>query len=366
MSTFNLPDLGEGLHEAEIVQWHVAPGDRVEAGQTLVSVETDKAVVDIPAPHAGRIAGIHGEPGGQVAVGEALVEFDDGGREEAAALVGRLPAGGAAPRGGRVESAQPAPARVKATPAVRARAHSLGIDLGTVDATGRDGQVTMADLEGMASAAGGAATTPLCGPRRTMAQNMAKARAEVVPATVTDDALVPSWTAETDVTILLVKAIAAAAMSVPALNAWFDAEALAITRHDHVHVGVAVDTPDGLFVPVLRDADTRSVVELRTELDRLKGEIERRAISRDDLLGPTVTLSNFGLLGGRYAALSLLPPQVAILGAGTAAERVVAKDGQPLVCRTQPLSLTFDHRAVTGAEAARFLAAVRANLEDSK
>jgi pyruvate dehydrogenase E2 component (dihydrolipoamide acetyltransferase) len=153
---------------------------------------------------------------------------------------------------------------------------------------------------------------------------------------------------------------------VPALNVWFDGQERTVTQHNHVHVGVAVDTPDGLFVPVLRDADTSSVTDLRHDLDRFKSELVARTISHDDLRGPTITLSNFGTLGGRYAALALLPPQVAILGAGAVADRVVAKDGTPVVCRTQPLSLTFDHRAVTGGEAARFLAAIKEYLEDSR
>lgn len=366
MSVFNLPDLGEGLHDAEIVEWHVAAGDRVEAGQTLVSVETDKAVVDIPSPHAGKILQIQGEPGVHVAVGAPLVEFDDGVRTDSAALVGRLPIENREPQKAETRHARPAPARIKATPAVRARARSLGIDLSAVTATGRDGQVTAADLERLVPEEAGSVTAPLHGPRRAMALNMARAHSEVSPATVTDDAVVPHWTDETDVTILLVKAVATAAGIVPALNVWFDGEALAITQHHHVHVGVAVDTADGLFVPVLRDADTRSVTELRHDLDRFKGQITARTISHDDLRGPTITLSNFGILGGRYAALALLPPQVAILGAGTVADRVVAKDGKPVVCRTQPLSLTFDHRAITGGEAARFLVAVREYLEESR
>lgn len=366
MTVFNLPDLGEGLHDAEIVQWNVAPGDRVEAGQTLVSVETDKAVVDVPSPRAGKIAQIHGEPGHHIEVGAPLVDFDDNGRDDAAALVGKLPADDKVSRPAPATPAGPAPTRTRATPAVRARARSLGIDISEVAPTGREGQVTMADLARLTGDESASLATPLRGPRRAMALNMARAHAEVSPATVTDDAVVPHWTADTDVTILLVEAIARAAGIFPAMNVWFDGEALTVTRHDHVHVGIAVDSPDGLFVPVLRDADTKTPVELRRELDRFKSEIGARTISHDDLRGPTITLSNFGLLGGRYAALALLPPQVAILGAGRVADRVVARDGKPVVCPTQPLSLTFDHRAVTGGEAARFLSAIKEELEENK
>jgi len=364
MTVFNLPDLGEGLHDAEIVQWNVAPGDRVEAGQTLLSVETDKAVVDIPSPHAGKIAQIHGEPGLHIEVGAPLVDFDDdNGREDSAALVGKLPTDDMVRR---PAPAGPAPTRSRATPAVRARARSLGIDISEVTPTGREGQVTMADLARLSGAESASLATPLRGPRRAMALNMARAHTEVSSATVIDEAVVPHWSTETDVTILLVKAIVRAAGIVPAMNVWFDGEALTVTRHDHVHVGIAVDSPDGLFVPVLRDADTKTPADLRRDLDRFKSEIGARTISHGDLLGPTITLSNFGLLGGRYAALALLPPQVTILGAGRVADRVVARDWKPVVCLTQPLSLTFDHRAVTGGEAARFLSAIIEDLEEMK
>lgn len=366
MSNFNLPDLGEGLHDAEIVEWHVAPGDQVEAGQTLVSVETDKAVVDIPSPHAGRIAQIHGEPGHHVEVGAPLVAFDDGGRDQSAALVGTLPVNDTVVQTADTKRSEPEQTRIKATPAVRAKARSLGIDLSAVIATGRDGQVTAADLDRIATESGAFVSAPLRGPRRAMALNMARAQSEVSSATVTDDATVSHWTEETDITVLLVKAVATAAGIVPALNVWFDGQALTVTQHNHVHVGVAVDTPDGLFVPVLRDAETSSVTDLRHDLDRFKDQIAARTILHEDLRGPTITISNFGTLGGRYAALALLPPQVAILGAGAVADRVIAQDGKPAVCRTQPLSLTFDHRAVTGGEAARFLAAIRKYLEDSR
>lgn len=366
MSIFNLPDLGEGLHDAEIVEWHVAPGDQVEAGQTLVSVETDKAVVDIPSPHTGRITQIHGEPGCQIEVGAPLVEYGNGGRDESAALVGTLPVNDTVTQTAGKPRSEPEPTRIKATPAVRAKARSLGIDLSAATATGRDGQVTEADLDRIPTEDGAIVSIPLRGPRRAMALNMARAHSEVSPATVTDDAIVPHWTAETDINILLVKAVATAAGIVPALNAWFDGQALTVTQHDHAHVGVAVDTPDGLFVPVLNDADSRSVSELRHDLDRFKDEIATRTISHDNLRGSTITVSNFGAIGGRYAALALVPPQVAILGAGRVADRVVAKGGKPVVCRTQPLSLTFDHRAITGGEAARFLAAIKEYLEDNR
>jgi pyruvate dehydrogenase E2 component (dihydrolipoamide acetyltransferase) len=363
MSAFNLPDLGEGLQEAEIVEWHVAPGDTVEAGQTLVSVETDKAVVDIPSPHAGRIGQIHGSVGSQMKVGSPLVEFDSGTREDDGALVGRLPREESEFHTTMSAPSTELPRRVKATPQVRARARDLGIDLANVKATGSNGQVTNADLVGYSQRSEGMTAQPLRGARRAMARNMAQAHAEVAAATVTGEAVVPHWSSETDVTILLVKAAGAAAHIEPALNAWFDAAAMSRTVHDHADVGVAVDTPDGLYAPVLRGVQKRNAAALRDDLERVKSAIAEHTIRPEDLRDPTITVSNFGTIGGHHAALILMPPQVAILGAGAIAERVVPIDGQPAVRQTVPLSLTFDHRVVTGGEAARFLMAVIDELE---
>ena len=345
MSTFNLPDLGEGLAEAEIVAWHVGEGDRVVADQPLVSVETDRAVVEVPAPRGGRIAHLHGAPGDIVPVGGPLVEFADGeeaGEADAGTVVGEIPA-----------PAPPAP-KGRAMPAVRALAARLGVDLARMPPTGAGGTITRADVE---------AAAPLRGPRRAMAQAMARAGAEVVPATVTDEAVVEGWAAGADVMARLIRAVVAACGAEPALNAGFDGAALARRMSERVDLGLAMDTPDGLFVPVLRDAGARDEADLRREVERLREAVAERRIGREELRGATITLSNFGALGGRHASLVVVPPQVAILGAGRISPRVVAEGGAPAVRRVLPLSLSFDHRAVTGGEAARFLAAVVADLE---
>lgn len=354
MSTFSLPDLGEGLAEAEIVAWHVGEGDRVVADQPLVSVETDKAVVEVPAPSAGRIARLHGAPGDIVPVGGPLVEFADdenAGEADAGTVVGEIPAPTPRAPGG------------KAMPAVRALAVSLGVDVTQVAPTGAGGTITRTDVE---SAAAGQVegAEPLRGPRRAMARTMARAGAEVVPATVTDEAVVEGWVAAgADVMVRLIRAMVAACRAEPALNAGFDDAALVRRMSERVDLGLAMDTPDGLFVPVLRHAGGWDEADLRHEVERLRGAVAARAIGRDELRGATITLSNFGALGGRHAALVVVPPQVAILGAGRISPRVVAEGGSPAVRRVLPVSLSFDHRAVTGGEAARFLAALIADLE---
>jgi pyruvate dehydrogenase E2 component (dihydrolipoamide acetyltransferase) len=377
MTTFTLPDVGEGLHEAEIVQWHVGVGDHVVADQPLVSIETDKAVVEIPSPRSGHIAAVHGEAGDIVHVGDALVEFEDGEATDTGAIVGSLPddrsAVGEPPSADSPAVAAPAMgAGGRATPAVRALASALGVDLASLTGTGPDGTITRADVEAAAravddahddSAAG--TVEPLRGVRRAMDANMSRAHSQVVPATVTDEADVGDWSAGTDPTVRLLRAIAVACRDEPALNAAYLGRDRGRRLHERVDVGIAVDTPDGLFVPVLRDVGSRRPDDLRLGLDAMRADIEARTVPPEHLRGATISLSNFGVFGGRHAALVVVPPQVAIVGAGRARDAVVARSGAAVVRRLLPISVSFDHRVVMGGEAARFLNALRSDLEEA-
>ncbi len=362
MTVFYLPDLGEGLQDAEIVAWHVGPGDHVVADQPLVSVETDKAVVEIPSPQAGRIAKLFGEPGNVVEIGAPLVAFQEAEESDAGTVVGSIAEKEeAAPR--------PAPApkeaiAVKAAPAVRALAGTLGVDLAHVAASGPGDAVLASDVKRAAAALAAAGPLePLRGVRRAMALNMERAHAQVVPATVTDEADLHAWPSGTDVTQRLIRALAAGCRAEPSLNAWFLGRDKGRRLHDTIDLGIAMDTADGLFVPVLRDVGSRRPQDLRDGLERMKDDVKARRVPAEELRGQTITLSNFGMFGGRHAALVVLPPQVAILGAGRIAERAVALAGNLAAHPVLPLSLTFDHRAVMGGEASRFLAAVVADLE---
>jgi len=361
MTVFTLPDLGEGLHEAELVDWHVSVGDHVVAEQALVSGETEKAVVEIPSPRAGRISRLHGKPGDVVKVGAALVEFEDG---AAHADVGTVLAETGEKPQAPAPAAPPRSAGQRAAPAVRALAERLGVDLASLTGGGPGGAITAADVERAAAATMSTAPLePLRGVRRAMASNMARSHAAVVPATVTDEADIDAWPASDSATGRLVRAVGVACRAEPSLNAWFDPHGPARRLHDRVDLGIAVDTPDGLFAPVLRDVTRRGVADLRRGLEALKHDVEARRIPIAELRGATVSLSNFGTIGGHHATLVVVPPQVAIVGAGRIGPRVIAVDGKPVVRRILPLSLTFDHRAVTGGEAARFLAALVADLE---
>ena len=364
MRVFNLPDLGEGLQEAEIVEWHVKPGDSIESDQAMVSVETDKAIVEVPAPYAGKVEKLFGDPGTKIHVGAPLIGFE-GATADTGTIVGDLTKPSAKPAQAKASAPR---TEVRATPAVRALARSLNVELSTVEATGPDGTATTDDVK--RAARGDAATAkkdtaaPQRGMRSTMARNMALAHQEVAAVTVIDDADVEHWPKGTSALARLARAIISAAKAEPGLNAWYDAKSDARTVREEVDLGIAVDLPDGLLVPVLRNAHQLSGDELAAQLEQLVTKARERSLSPETLRGATITLSNFGAIGGRYASPMVVPPQVAILGAGRIERRpVVAKDGTIAAHRVLPLSLTFDHRAATGGEAARFLNAVKADLQ---
>jgi 2-oxoisovalerate dehydrogenase E2 component (dihydrolipoyl transacylase) len=357
---FTLPDLGEGLEEAEIVAWLVNEGDHVVTNQPLVSVETDKAVVEIPSPWSGTIARRFGAKGDLIKVGAALVEYSEGADADTGTIVGEVQRSEPARE---VEAPRHAKG-LQVLPAIRALARKLDVDLNFVQGSGTGGMITHADVERAArSLTEAGPAEPLKGMRRAMAQRMALAHAQAVPTTVIDEADIDSWSKETDITIRLVQAMAAACKAEPSLNAWYNAEASERRLLSRVDVGIAVDLEGGLLVPVLRNVGERDSADLRTGLNRMRADAAARSIPPEELRGATITLSNFGMIGGRFASLVVVPPQVAIVGAGRAERRVVVNDDHQVIHRMLPLSFTFDHRAVTGGEAARFLAALKSSLE---
>ncbi|MBX8497605.1 dihydrolipoamide acetyltransferase family protein [Pseudomonas cichorii] len=364
MKYFKLPDLGEGLQEAEVVQWHVKEGDTVRADQLVVSVETAKAIVDIPAPYDGVVAKLFGGDGDVLHVGEPLMAFE--GEGDAGTVVGRLEGGGSQDDQFCVGAAPSTREHlsVKATPAVRQLARQLGVELNALAGSGNNGLITRADVERAAQIErdrfGG---QRLRGVRRSMALNMAKSHAEVVPVTIFGDADLHRWAQARDPLIRLGKAMAEACKVEPVLNSWFDGKSLSIKQHETLNLGIAVDTPDGLFVPVLRDVGNRTAADLKEGMSRLRADVKARSIPPQEMMGATITLSNFGTLFGRYANPIVVPPQVAIIGAGGIREEPVAMNGEVVIHPILPLSLTFDHRAVTGGEAARFFKALVDELE---
>jgi 2-oxoisovalerate dehydrogenase E2 component (dihydrolipoyl transacylase) len=382
MSTFRLPDLGEGLAEAEIVEWHVKVGDHVRVDQPMVSVETAKAVVEVPAPFSGVVTALRGGPGDIVLTGAALIEFDSGtvvgsmpsASEEEYEELGSVPAA----RSGGGHNSRP-----RAVPAARSLAKRLGVDLAGVQGSGRAGLITFDDVlqhADMSIASGGAPASPaaraiaaaapgdgtvepLRGVRRAMAQSMALSRDQVSGSTVCDDADIHCWSKRGDYMLRLMRAMVSAWRAEPALNAWYDPIAQSRLLVAHIDLAIAVDTPGGLTVPVVRNVERKSPDELRSAIDLQKSAAHRRNTQPEDLRDFTLMLSNFGTLAGRYGIPLVVPPAVAILGAGKVRDDAVVVAGAVLAHRRMPLSLSFDHRCITGGEACRFLAAVIADLE---
>jgi len=371
MTVFKLPDLGEGLQEAEIVEWYVKEGEEVAVDQPLVAVETAKAIVDVPSPEKGMIKKLYVAVGDIPKVGDALVEFDieakaEPEKKDSGTVVGQMESNKGTVTEAATKIGKPAKGSggLKATPAVRALAHRLQVDLNVVTPSGSDGVITAADVERAAKALDDAGPMEtLRGVRRAMAHIMTQAHDEVADVTIVDDADIHAWAKGTDPTLRLIRAITVACEKEPSLNAWYDSKEMGRRLLDHIDVGVAVDTEDGLFVPVLRDVANRSADDLRTALNQIKEDVISRSIPPEQMRGYTITLSNFGTFGGRYADPIVVPPTVAILGAGRMRDEVVAYEGEIVIHRIMPMSLTVDHRAVTGGEAARFLMAVIRDLQ---
>lgn len=435
MKVFNLPDLGEGLPDAEIVEWLVAEGDEVKVDQPLVSMETAKAVVEVPSPYDGKVATLHGANGDVINTGDPLITIDTGeGSGEAAEPAEQdtqaandgnaeeetdTPAVEPAPDDvgetgderadtgtvvGNVTTSNEVVAQrtsdvggVKVTPAVRALARKKKVNLADIEPTGEGGVVTADDVRRFADSGGSSGRRqpaptsdaktseqprtpppapersrtptpaptgdwePLRGTRRTMARTMSDAHARVVPTTLMDDADLHAWQPGQDITVRLLRALWAGARAEPGLNAWYDDEKNMRMVHKGMAVGMAVDTEDGLFVAALRDVHSADHQGLRAEINRLRDNVKNRSIPPEDLKDYTIMLSNFGVFAGRYATPIINPPCVAIMAAGKLRHEVVPVLGGFEVHRTMPLSLTFDHRACTGGEAARYLRAV---LED--
>lgn len=344
MSIFHLPDLGEGLAEATVVRWHVSAGDEVVADQLLVSVETDKAIVDIPSPQRGHIEALLASEGAVIPTHAPLVRFAatmDASPDDAGSVVGSLPV--TAPHAGQesfiVGRHRHTEARLQQTRQRRAQ---------------RAGSVTPAAVFER--------WEPLEPVRRAMAENMAAAHREIVPVTIFDEVCV-AFTDRAGLLPRIVRAMVVAARAEPALNAWYDSAQQRRRLHDDVHIGVAMDTAHGLYVPVLKDAASLMPDDIARQIEALKVKATERRLTSAMQAGATISLSNYGSLAGRFATPLMMPPQVAILGVGQWREVPLReKDGGTIWQLALPLSLTVDHRVVTGGEAARFLAAVMADL----
>lgn len=433
MFEFKLPDLGEGIHEGQVVGLLAKEGDVVAEFQPILEVETDKAAVAIPSPKAGRIAKFHAAPGQTVKVGQVLVTIDVGGAADAAPPAAasepaRTPAVASKPvaevrtAAAAVPTAAARPAAtvaaapatpvhegpVPAAPTVRKLARELNVDLRFVTGTGPGGRVLKEDVERFSlghrgeSAAGEPSTgaaggviapsadlpdfsqwgpvrrEPATQIRKTIARQMTRAWLNVPRVTHMDTAditelesnrrrlnagLKPNQ-AKLTVTAIVLKAVAAALREFPQFNCSYDANAGEIIFKDYIHIGVAVDTPRGLVVPVIRDVDKKSLPDLAAALNDLAARVRDSKFDIAELRGATFTVTNVGALGGSGSTPMVNFPEVAILALSRAALQPAVRDGQIVPRLLMPLSLSFDHRVVDGADAARFTREVVESLEN--
>jgi len=396
---FKMPDLGEGTVSAEVVEWKVKVGDMVKEDQVIAEVMTDKAAVEIPAPVTGRVVAITGQPGDMVAVGAELIAFDTAADAPAAPA----PAAAAAPAKAKAApapaaaspaaAAAPAPgpaSRVMASPATRRKAHVAGVDLASVPGSGPGGRISASDLEAVISGRGNGAAKPaarvarqgveeirIIGVRRVIAERMLAAKRNIPHF---------SYVEEVDVTELeglrqylnarqpkgapsltylpfLVAALVRVLEKFPQCNAVHDAERNLILRHAAVHVGVATQTPDGLKVPVVKNAEARSLTDLAAEIRRVTEAARSNKAARDELMGSTITVTSLGKLGGIASTPVINAPEVAIVGVNKAVERPMVQDGAIAIRRIMNLSSSFDHRFVDGFDAAAMIQALKEKLE---
>lgn len=402
---FRLPDIGEGLTEAEIVRWLVAVGDPVDVDQPVVEVETDKAVVEIPAPFAGVVL-YHGAAEGEtISVGEVLVVVGEAGErweeapsheaelgEAAQPIVGSLSSDAVDLDSRPDAEIRTTERKVLALPVVRKLAKELGVDLERVHGSGPQGRITREDVmaaRGHAESGGvrtepptaqsrpqprtGGERRPLSKLRRTIAANMSRSWAQIPHVTTFDEvdasrllqvkkALTKRHDQPVSIDALVVKAVIPALEQFQEFEAWLDGDDLVIPeRHD---IGIAVDTSDGLLVVVVRDVGARDVLELSEELARLSAGAKKRILGPEELTGQSFTVSNIGAVGGGYGTPLIPPGTTAILSVGRAADKPVARDGRIEIAPMMPLSLSFDHRVIDGGLGRRFMAMVIENLEE--
>jgi 2-oxoisovalerate dehydrogenase E2 component (dihydrolipoyl transacylase) len=398
---FKLPDLGEGLTEGDVVRWLVHEGDTVTLNQPIVEIETAKAVVEIPAPYGGTVVKLHAAEGDTLDVGAPLLSVEDGAgttadAESQATLVGpgerqqarrrrASPAhgpGGPGPAG-------PATQRPKATPPVRKYAKERGVELAGLSGTGKDGRVTREDVD--AALGAGEAELPARPPRERSEQRIPVrgTRRQIAAAMVASKFTIPHVTefltvdatelmafrrrlaalpAAQDLKLtplaVIAKALCVALRQYPLMNSSWDEDAAEIVVKGWVNLGIATDTPSGLLVPNIKDADTLGVLDLSRELARVTGLARERKAGPADLTGGTITITNVGGFGVETGTPVINKPECAILATGLIAERPWVVDGRLAVRELMTASVSFDHRVVDGAYAARFLAHLRDLLED--
>lgn len=370
MKIFKLPDLGEGLPDAIIREWYIKAGDQIEKDQPMVAMETAKALVDVPAPFSGKIEKLFGNANDTVETGHALIGFEGEAdlsdiKKDTGTVVGKIEQSEQV-----ISELNISDNKINATPAIRALARKLNVDITKIKFSGD--RITEQDIKNSVKTVKSALKDGfenLSGIKRAMILNMQRSHQDIVPVTLSDEADIHAWTkspVKQDTTVRIIRAIITACQKEPALNAHFDGENHSVKKFKEINLGLAVDVPHGLYVPVLKDVANKSDEEIRALVEKFKAQAQTKSIAQDDLHGATIVLSNFGTIAGRYANPIILPPTVAIVGVGRIAKSVVPdENNQPAVHRMVPLSMSVDHRAITGGEVARFLRALMDALSQS-
>jgi 2-oxoisovalerate dehydrogenase E2 component (dihydrolipoyl transacylase) len=360
MSQFKLPDLGEGLAEAIIREWHVAEGDHIALDAPMVTVETAKATVDVPSPQAGTIEKIHALPGSTVQTGAVIITYTSdipasatvvGTLEEASTIMDDNPLG--------ISVAAINTPTIKAMPAARVFAKKHHIDL--TDVTPSNGHsITLEDIQRHQTAQQESASRQHI--TNTMCQIMEQSKQHVVPATL-QDALVLPWYGQQDMTVRIIQSILHAATMVPKVNAHFESISKQLIPLQKIELGIAVQTEHGLFLPTLSLPDSNtSADQIRTALNTIKTKASQVTFTREDLRTPSMIFSNIGTVAGRYATPVVVPPSVAIIATGKAYTECQCLDGVLTPQWVLPVSISFDHRGLTGAEIAHFMRAMAEDL----
>ncbi len=393
---FKFPDVGEGITEGEVVRWLVKEGDEVKNDQPIAEVETDKAIVEMPSPYAGTVLKLHAREKDIVKVGQVLITIGEKGEkaEEAVpAVAPKRPGAGAVVEAGSALPAQLSGVGILATPRVRKLAQDLGLDLSAIPATGPGGRITEEDVQAAQKKAapapaavkvkskfdfyGSVERVPLRGVRRATAKRMAESVSKAAHVTHFDEAgaaaldkLREKMKPEAEgqgikLTYLpfIVKALVAALKLHPMFNATLDEPEEEIIVKKYYNIGIAVDVPDGLIVPVLKGADEKSLWTVAREIQALAEAARGRTLDLADLKGGTFSITNVGMIGGEAATPIINYPEVAILATLKIADRPRVEEGRVVVRKTLPLCLSFDHRVVDGAEAARFMNDLKKILE---
>lgn len=412
---FKFPDIGEGLDEGTIVEWHVEKGQRVKMGDSLVTMETDKVVTAIPSPKDGIIAERFGKPGETIHVGSALVEIEMEGvegqeaaaevskkeavSEEGAGVVGTLEVAGndvvlSASKEGVATAEQKVAKRALATPVARAMAKDLGVDINSVRGSGPGGRVTKEDVLNFSKDKGSANmnkqaveqvvkenpvdVVPMTQIRKSIARNMIQSKHNAAHMTVFDEVEISELNRvrakykesflqeEIKLTHLafIVKAVSLALKKFRALNSQMDSEKEVIIYKLYYNIGIAIDTEKGLVVPVIRNADKLSIKEIAKEIMSISQKARDGKLTLEDMKEGTFTITSYGSIGGKFAVPVINYPQAAILGVGRVTQQPVVKENSVVAGSVLPLSLSVDHRIADGGETARFLNTVMEYLSE--